>query len=65
MDSRARDQSREAGDEVERRKDDGSRAVTPVAVQAVDHGAVLGERESLARDRWPCEVAALALAPVP
>ena len=32
--------------------------------QAIDHPAVLGEREALARDRWACEIAAQTLAPV-
>jgi len=65
MGPRPRHEGREPGDEVERVEGEGSRAVLPVAAQAVDHAAVLREREALGRDRGTSEIADEALESVP
>ncbi len=59
----SRNESREARDEIERIEDDGAGAVLPVTPQDIDHASVLGQRETLARDRRTGEVAGEALAP--
>jgi hypothetical protein len=64
MRPRLGNQGREPRDEVERLEHDRTRAVLPVAAQAVDHAAVLGERQALARERRAQEVAREALAPL-
>jgi hypothetical protein len=58
MKARSRYQRANAGTQVERRQDDGARAVLPRAFELVAQPIVVGARETLFGDRGPAEVPA-------
>ena len=64
VDAQPRREGGQPRKQVERLEDEVARAVLPWALQLEHDVAVLGEPESILRDRWPQQVPAELLAPL-